>query len=723
MIGFREASWKPILSKKTKVSVFNMPKTPRERAEDLVSQMNLSEMMSQLRHDAPQIKRLDIPSYNWWNEGLHGAARSGTATVFPQAIGLAASFDEALLYRCAKVVSDEQRAKYNLYKKEGDRDIYKGLTVWSPNVNIFRDPRWGRGQETYGEDPYLSSRLAVAFIKALQGEQEVLKCAACVKHLAAHSGPEPSRHNFNARVSKKDMEETYLPAFEAAVKEAKVDAVMGAYSAVNGEPCCGSPTLIRELLRKKWLFEGMYISDCWAIRDFHLGHKVTKNEVESVALALKSGCDLNCGCEYQALEKAFQKGLITKDEITQATIRVFTTRFKLGMFDQETPYDNLGIEELDNMENALVSYEASYRTTVLLKNDEMLPLQPNKMQTIAVIGPNADSTKALWGNYHGTSSRYVTILQGIREATECYARIHYSEGSSLTKEKVERLAKEDDRLSEAVFMAKASDVVILCLGLDESVEGEMRDDGNGGWAGDKQDLTLPLCQRKLLKAVAETRKPIVLILLSGGSIDPEIEAYPNVKALVQAWYPGQEGGRAIAHLLFGKQNFSAKLPVTFYKSSATLPDISDYSMKGRTYRYCDHDAVLYPFGFGLSYSTFSYSLENIRQKEDGEVVLVATVRNTSQYDGREVLQLYMTSNCPDVPPYPVLCGIQSIPLAKGEEKQVSFILKNQQFTAVNDEGIRYPVTGQFTFFVGGSQPDSLSRELGAACVSASTFFR
>ena len=700
-----------------------MPKTPGERAEDLVSQMKLSEMMSQLRHDAPQIMRLNIPSYNWWNEGLHGSARSGTATVFPQAIGLAASFDEQLLHRCGQVVSIEQRAKYNLYQKEGDRDIYKGLTVWSPNVNIARDPRWGRTQETYGEDPYLTSRLAVAFIKGLQGEQEVLRCAACVKHLAAHSGPEPNRHSFNAVVSNKDLQETYLPAFEAAVKEAKVDAVMGAYSAVNGEPCCGSPTLMRELLRETWLFKGMYISDCWAIRDFHLGHKVTKNEEESAALALKSGCDLNCGCEYRALERAYQKGLITKEDITQATIRVFTTRFKLGMFDLKTPYDDLGIEHLDSEEHANIAYEASLRSIVLLKNDTLLPLQGDKLQTIAVIGPNADSTKALWGNYHGTSSRYVTILQGIKQRTEGYARILYSEGSSLTKEKVERLAKEDDRLSEAVFMAKASDVVVLCLGLDESVEGEMRDDGNGGWAGDKQDLRLPLCQRKLLKAVADTGKPIVLLLLCGGSLDPEIEEYPNVKALVQAWYPGQEGGRAIASLLFGMSNFSAKLPVTFYKSSAPLPDFSDYSMKGRTYRYCNYDAVLYPFGFGLSYCTFRYGIESIQQKVDKEVVLVATVRNTSQYDGREVLQLYMTSNSFDAPPHPTLCGVQSVPLAKGEEKKVSFTLKNQQFTAVNDEGIRYPITGQFTFFVGGSQGDSLSRELGAACVSASTFFR
>lgn len=368
-----------------------MRKNFKEQAETLVNQMDIQEMFSQLRHDSPSIPRLGIPAYNWWSEGLHGAARSGTATVFPQAIGLAAIFDPDFLHTVAQVISTEQRAKYNMYSSLGDRGIYKGLSVWSPNVNIFRDPRWGRGQETYGEDPYLTSRLAVAFIRGLQDKRHFLKTAACVKHLAAHSGPEPERHSFNAVVSKKDMAETYLPAFEAAVKEAEVDAVMGAYSAVNGEPCCGSKTLINDLLRKNWGFEGMYISDCWAIRDFHLGHKITTNQEESVALALNAGCDLNCGCEFQALETALQQGLISSERIREAAVRVFTTRYRLGLFSEKTPFDGLGVDDIDTEEHARLAYEASCRSLVLLKNEGLLPLEPSKLSSLAIIGPNADS--------------------------------------------------------------------------------------------------------------------------------------------------------------------------------------------------------------------------------------------------------------------------------------------------------------------------------------------
>jgi len=687
--------------------------TARQRAQELVERMNLPQMMSQLRHDAPAIESLGIPAYNWWNEGLHGSARSGTATVFPQAIGLASLFDPDFLYAVASVVSTEQRAKYNLFTHENDRDIYKGLTVWSPNVNIFRDPRWGRGQETFGEDPYLTARLAVAFIRGLQGEGPVLKTASCVKHFAAHSGPEPLRHGFNAVVGKKDLEETYLPAFASAVKEAKVDAVMGAYSALNDEPCCASSFLMEETLRLRWGFEGMYISDCWAIRDFHLNHKVTKNEEESAALALKRGCDLACGCEYQSLEKAFQKGLITREQIKKAAIRVMTTRFKLGQFDQGTAYDTLGLESLDSDEHAALAFEASCRSLVLLKNDGLLPLKKEAVSCLAVIGPNADSRQALWGNYHGTSSRYVTILEGLREHVGSSTRILYSEGSNLTKNKVERLAKDDDRLSEAVFMAKASDVVVLCLGLNETVEGEMHDDGNGGWAGDKDELRLPLCQRKLLSAVAATGKPIIVVLLSGGSLDPEIEQYANVKALIQAWYPGQEGGKAIAHLLYGALCPSGKLPVTFYKAEAKLPPFTDYSLIRRTYRYCDDPDVLYPFGFGLSYASFSFCLSAAQETEQNGVAATVLVRNTSALDARTVVQLYLAMEGKDLPPHPVLCGMKSVHLKAGEETQITFILEEKQFTAVQENGNRYAVRGGYTLYAGSSQMDARSRMLGA----------
>ena len=699
-----------------------MANTWRKQAEDLVKRMTLKEMFSQLKHDAPSIPRLGIEAYNWWNEGLHGAARSGTATVFPQAIALASMFDASFLEEIASIVSTEQRAKYNLHSSAGDRDIYKGLSVWSPNANIFRDPRWGRGQETFGEDPYLSSILAVAFIRGLQGSEEILKCAACVKHFVAHSGPEPLRHGFNAVVSKKDLTETYTPAFKAAVQQGKVNAVMGAYSAVNGEPSCGSKTLITELLRKNWGFEGMYISDCWAIRDFHLNHKVTKKDEESVALALNAGCDLNCGCEFEYLEKAYQKHLIKKQTVQEACIRAMTTRFQLGMFDQETVYDQLGFSDIDSDEQDQMAFEAACRSLVLLKNDQLLPLAIKALSSITVVGPNANSDRALWGNYHGTSSRYVTILEGIRAYVGPNVRVNYSEGSNLTKPWVERLAKEDDRITEAVIACQNSQVTVLCLGLDETVEGEMHDDGNGGWAGDKKDLRLPACQRTLLAAVARTGKPIIVILLSGGSLDPEIEAYPNVRALVQGWYPGQRGGTALAHLLFGEFSPSGRLPVTFYKASNTLPDFTDYSMQKRTYRYLEEEP-LYPFGFGLSYTSFSYSDLSCTQGILGEVLLSYTIRNTGEWDGRETVQIYCTTDHPDAPLHPMLCNFSSIHLARGEARRFHTVLENSCFTLVNDQGERNSISGLWNIFVGGNQSDPTSLELTKKPVLSTTLCR
>lgn len=699
-----------------------MATTWRKQAEDLVKRMTLKEMFSQLRHDAPSIPRLGIEAYNWWNEGLHGAARSGTATVFPQAIALASLFDAAFLEKIADIISTEQRAKYNLFSSLGDRDIYKGLSVWSPNVNIFRDPRWGRGQETFGEDPHLSSMLATAFIKGLQGDEEKLKCAACVKHFVAHSGPESLRHGFNAVVSKKDLTETYTPAFKAAVQHGKVNAVMGAYSAVNGEPSCGSKTLITDVLRKDWGFEGMYISDCWAIRDFHLNHKVTKNDEESVALALNAGCDLNCGCEFEYLEKAYQKHLIERQTVQEACIRVMQTRFQLGMFGQGTAYDHLGFSDIDNDEHAYIAFEAACRSLVLLKNDHLLPLDLHELSSIAVIGPNANSERALWGNYHGTSSRNVTILEGIRAYVGTKVRVNYSEGCNLTKPKVERLAKEDDRITEAVVACCNSQITVLCLGLDETVEGEMHDDGNGGWAGDKKDVRLPACQRTLLRAVVQTGKPIIVILLSGGSLDPEIEAYENVRALVQGWYPGQSGGTAMAHLLFGEFSPSGRLPVTFYKASNTLPEFTDYSMKNRTYRYLE-ETPLYPFGFGLSYTSFSYADLACTQGLLGEVIVSYTIQNTGEREGREIVQIYCTIDHPDAPLWPSLCSFSSIHLAKGEAKRFHTVLQPSCFTLVNDQGERNSASGLWSIFVGGNQSETRSLELTKKAVLSTTVRR
>ena len=462
-----------------------------KKAEELVSKMTIEEAASQLRYDSPAIDRLGVPEYNWWNETLHGVARAGTATSFPQAIGLGATFDTELLGEIGEVCATEGRAKYNEYKANGDRDIYKGLTFWSPNVNLFRDPRWGRGQETYGEDPVLISDLAVPFIEGLQGDGEYMKTAACAKHFVVHSGPEAVRHEFNATCSKKDLNETYLPAFEACVRDAKVESVMGAYNRTNGEPCCGH-SYLQDIIRDKWGFKGHIVSDCWAIRDFHERHKVTKNSEESAALALNKGCDLNCGCTYINLMKAYNKGLVTEEAIRKAAVRLFTTRYILGMFD-ETEYDGLNYLDVETKENLSVARRASDESIVLLKNDGILPIDTNKTKVISVIGPNADSRACLVGNYYGTSSEYITALEGIRSAAGEDMRILYSDGCDLSNTKPDVLSREYHRIAEAEAIMKRSDLVILVIGLNETLEGEEGDQGNMYRSGDKPDLKFPKC--------------------------------------------------------------------------------------------------------------------------------------------------------------------------------------------------------------------------------------
>ena len=472
----------------------------RVKAKELVSKMTLEEKASQLRYDAPAIDRLGIPAYNWWNEALHGVARAGSATSFPQAIGMAAAFDDALLEQVADAVSTEGRAKYNAYASEEDRDIYKGLTFWSPNVNIFRDPRWGRGHETYGEDPYLSGRLGVAYVKGLQGQGEVMKTAACAKHFAVHSGPEAIRHEFDAVANPKDMRETYLPAFEALVTEAGVESVMGAYNRTNGEPCCGSKTLLTDILRGEWGFEGHVVSDCWAIRDFHEHHMVTDTAEESAALALKNGCDINCGNTYIHMMEAYSQGLVTEEDITIACERAFTTRYMLGLMEG-SEFDQIPYEKVECEEHLALSEKISAESMVLLKNNGILPLDKKALKTVGVVGPNANSRVALIGNYHGTASRYITVLEGLQDALEPATRVLYSEGSHLFKDRVEHLGLADDRVKEAVIVAKHSDVVIACVGLDETLEGEEGDTGNSYASGDKNDLELPSSQRKMLNAL------------------------------------------------------------------------------------------------------------------------------------------------------------------------------------------------------------------------------
>jgi beta-glucosidase len=685
-----------------------------EKARELVSKMTLQEKAEQLTYKAPEIKHLNIPRYNWWNEGLHGVARAGTATVFPQAIGLAAMFDDELLNKIAQIIATEGRAKYNESSKKGDRDIYKGLTYWSPNVNIFRDPRWGRGHETYGEDPYLTSRLGVAFVKGLQGEEKYLKIAACAKHFAVHSGPEGLRHEFNAVVSKKDLYETYLPAFEACVKEADVEAVMGAYNRTNDEPCCGSELLLKDILRGKWQFKGHVVSDCWAIADFHLYHGVTSTATESAALAIKNGCDLNCGNVYLQMLLAYKEGLVTEEDITRAAERLMATRIRLGMFDEECEYNQIPYEVNDCKEHNEASLMASRKSIVMLRNNGLLPLDKSKIKSIGVIGPNSDSELMLKGNYFGTASRYVTILEGIHEAVGEDVRVFYSEGCHLYKDSISNLALPNinDRLAEAITVAEHSDVVVMCLGLDSSIEGEQGDAGNSDGAGDKLSLNLPGKQQELLEKIIATGKPVIVVLGSGSALTLQGQE-ENCAAILQAWYPGSQGGRAVADLIFGKCSPSGKLPVTFYRTTEELPEFTDYSMKGRTYRYMKGES-LYPFGFGLTYSNVELSELSISDINENfeNVEFSIKISNTGNFDIEEVLQCYVKDleSKYAVDNYS-LSAFKRVSLNKGESKVVKMTINKKAFEVVNDEGERILDSKKFKLFVGISQPDNRSVQL------------
>ncbi len=681
----------------------------QERAEALTDAMTTEEQAGQLRYDAPAVPRLGIPAYNWWNEGLHGLARSGTATMFPQAIGMGAMFDPARVEKVGEITSTEARAKYNGYSVHEDRDIYKGLTIWAPNINIFRDPRWGRGHETYGEDPFLTAENGKAYVKGLQGSGKHLRTAACAKHFAVHSGPEAIRHEFDAKADAKDMEETYLPAFEALVKEAKVETVMGAYNRVNGEGACASTFLMDKL--KEWGFEGHFVSDCWAIRDFHEHHGLTSNAVESAALALKTGCDLNCGCTYVNLLAALEEGLVTKEDIRTACVHLMKTRIKLGMFDKKTEFDDIPYSIVSCAEHKKFSLECSERSMVLLKNNGILPLDTNKIKTIAVIGPNAANIAALEGNYNGTADRYVTFLEGIQDRFD--GRVLYSQGCHLYKDRVSVLALAGDRYAEAEIAAENSDAVILCVGLDASIEGEEGDTGNEFSSGDKRDLRLPECQRILIEKVMKTGKPVVIVCAAGSAINTEAD--PD--ALLHVWYPGSEGGTALAEILFGDVSPSAKLPVTFYESADKLPDFTDYSMKDRTYRYAK-DNILFPFGYGLTYSDVVCT--SVEYK-DGKAVV--TAENRGGRETEDVVQLYVKDTSENAVPNVSLCGFARVKLAAGEKLTVEIPVPEKAFTAVAPDGTRKRFGDRFTLFAGTHQPDDISNKLsGSSCASAEVSF-
>jgi beta-glucosidase len=680
--------------------------SPEERSKDLIPRMTLAEKVSQLMNDAPAVERLGVPAYDWWNEALHGVARAGTATVFPQAIGIAATWNEDLVYRMANAISDEARAKHHQALREGRRGRYQGLTMWSPNINIFRDPRWGRGQETYGEDPYLTSRIGVQFVRGLQGDDpHYLKTAVCAKHFAVHSGPEAQRHHFDARVSVRDLEMTYMPAFEALVREGKVAGVMGAYNRLNGEACCADPNLLIDLLRDEWGFEGYVVSDCGAICDIFKHHELVDSPRGAAAMALRAGCDLNCGDTYQHLMEAVGKGLLSEYDIDIALMNLFNIRFRLGMFDPEedVSYAQIPLEAIDSPASQALALEVARQSLVLLKNESgLLPLKKT-IESIAVIGPNADDPLVLRGNYYGTPSESITVLEGIREVVSPNTAVTYAKGCEI-------LESGTEGFEEALKAAREANAVILVMGLSQQMEGEegQKEGLSNGLVsrGDREDITLPGEPEALLKAVVETGTPVVLVLLNGSALAINW-SNEHVSAILDAWYPGQAGGRAVAEALFGDFNPGGRLPVTFYHSVEDLPPFEDYAMANRTYRYFEGE-ILYPFGYGLSYTRFEYrdlALSHDRMYGPGSLTISCLVKNIGEAAGDEVVQVYLRDEGASLPvPRHSLVGFRRVHLAPGAEERLTFELEPRQFAYVDAGGQWVIEPGFFTVFVGGGQP-------------------
>ena len=818
-----------------------------QRVDDLISRLTLEEKVSQMMNAAPAIPRVGIPQYDWWNEALHGVAFSGVATVFPQAIGLGATFDPPLVNRVATVISDEARAKYHEAQRHGNYNRFYGLTFWSPNINIFRDPRWGRGQETYGEDPYLTSRLGVAFVKGLQGDDpKYLKVVSTPKHYAVHSGPEPERHRFDAAATERDERETYLPAFRATVMEGRAASVMCAYNRTNGEPCCANTHLVGQILRSEWGFDGYVVSDCGAIDDIYKRHNFVKTAEEASALAVKRGTDLECGDSYKALVNAVKQGLISESEIDRALKRLFAARFRLGMFDppELVPYSKIPFSANDSPAHRQLALAAARESIVLLKNqNNTLPLRKD-LKSVAVIGPNSDDVPVLLGNYNGQPSRATTPLAGIRQHVSSRTKVLHALGTSLTEVSavpvpasalsgpngerglkaeyfsnkalegtpvVTRVDREvnfdwgmenpisgipaddfsarwtgklvpvvsgkyrfgaiaddgvrvylDGKLiaedwsehapatvtgevtieagksydikmeyyeskigavarlvwqppvvhtgspyAEAVNVAKQADTVVLVLGLSSRLEGEEMNVREPGFlGGDRIDINLPARQQGLLEAVAATGKPVVVVLLSGSAVAVNW-ANEHVAAIVQAWYPGEEGGTAIADVLFGDYNPAGRLPVTFYKSVDQLPPFENYDMNGRTYRFFKGEP-LYPFGYGLSYTQFKYadfivSSPSLSPAEN--VTVSATVVNTGTRAGDEVVQLYITDVTASVRvPIRSLAGVERVYLRPGERRIIKFTIEPRQLAVITDDGRTVVEPGEFNVTIGGKQP-------------------
>ncbi len=694
------------------------------RVNDLIRRMSLAEKVQQLRNGAPAIPRLGVPAYNYWNECLHGVARAGVATVFPQAIGMAATWDTPLIHQEANVIAVEARAKHNEYALAhgGNCAQYFGLTFWTPNINIFRDPRWGRGQETYGEDPFLTARLGVAFIRGLQGDDpKYLEAVACAKHYAVHSGPEPDRHHFDAVPPERDLHETYLPQFEAAVREGRVGGVMGAYNSVDGEPACANPYLLTDLLRKQWGFDGYVTSDCGAIFDIWANHQFVETPAEAAAVAVKAGDDLCCGTDYNALVLAVQQGLISGQEIDRALGYLLQIRFRLGLFDPpaSVPYSQILFSENNSPEHQALALRVARESMVLLKNDGLLPLDRAKIKRIAVIGVNANSVPMLLGNYNGTPSNPVTILEGIRTAAGADIAVDYQPGCPLAQLKDDPNPPDAAMTAAAVNAAKSADVVIYVGGISAQLEGEEMTRANGfiGFSGgDRTRIELPSVQTDLLKALYDTGKPVVFVDCSGSAIAMPWAA-KKLPAILQAWYPGEAGGQAVAEVLFGDVNPAGRLPVTFYRSTSDLPPFDDYSMANPTYRYFSGQP-LFAFGHGLSYTRFQYSaarLDATKVAAGDTLKLAFNLKNTGTRDGDEVAQVYfrhVNSALQRSPesvrgrPKLALCGFVRIHLPQDGIARLALDIPVERFRYWDTAHQQYTVEpGKYELLVGAASDD------------------
>lgn len=682
-----------------------------ERLDDLMGRLTLREKIEQMMHENPAIERLGIPAYNWWNEACHGVGRAGRATVFPQVIGLAASWDRPLMREVAGCISDEARAKHHDSTRRGRRGIYLGLTFWTPNINIFRDPRWGRGQETFGEDPFLTAELASEIVHGLQGDHpEYLKVTACAKHFAVHSGPESARHEFDAIPSAKDLHETFLPAFKRLCDEG-VEAFMGAYNRTLGEACCASRFLMKETLRQTWGFGGHYVSDCGAIDDLHRFHGVTKDAAESAALAVKRGCDLNCGCTYSDLVVAVERGLISEPEIDVSVRRLLRTKFRLGLLDPEdsTPWSDLALAIVDSPSHRALARRAAADSIVLLKNaNETLPLRSEAAERVLIVGPTAANIGALVGNYYGMCPDLVTIFQGIMEALPPNTPCKYRPGCPI-------LSAQAPGVNYTMGAARDADYVIAVMGLDHTLEGEEGDTVASPSGGDRDSIELPEVQLQFLRELRKNAKKIILVL-TGGSAIAIPEAHDLCDAVVQVWYPGCEGGRAVADVLFGKVSPSGKMPITVPRATADLPPFEDYRMAGRTYKFATQPP-LYPFGFGLTYGTVHYApleLSTNRIDENRPIQVRTKIRNETDRPLREVVQCYVIppQDFPDAP-QAILRGFKKVTLDGGEAKEIQFELDHTAFAQFNAEGNTFLPQGVFQIVVGSASPSDRALELGA----------